>query len=225
MISRHEHYQEQHAILDNFIRGGQAGFTEEALNTYYNQHNGDALAGYIGRHFDTWGGHRGDDESVKDVIDSTDVAALSALSIDRGIAKIHLGIQANNAELNSLLGEIPVNVPLYAPEAIEYINNDSAGEALWRLLKQSGGKNLRVAAYKMTARKRPDLFPVYDTVTEKELKYPTDIWNCLYTYFRRDPSRVEDIRARRAAAEISQQPTELRCLDVALWMSGIRKRS
>lgn len=221
MTNAHE-YAAQHEILDDFVRGSQARFTEEALSTYYNNHNGDVRAGYRGRLFDEWGGSRGDAADIQNDITSTDILSLTSLSIERDLGDICVTVENNRTKIQGLLADIPTT-PLHEVGQ-DVILPGSAASELWHTIRNNDGAGRRpaVAAYKLTARKRPDLLPVYDRVVERYLfgTKPQDIWQCLWTYLNDDPTRVDAIRERREAAGISQSPTELRCLDVALWMKA-----
>lgn len=75
------------------------------------------------------------------------------------------------------------------------------------------------------ARKRPALFPAFDSMVARALgvyRQDFDPWDCLWEYFYGDRSRIAAVEELRAAVGGIGDISLLRCIEVALWMRGKR---
>lgn len=212
-------YEAAHAKLDSIVRGELCDEAVHAIRKYFEQpnaHNG--RIGFTGRRFERFEGG-GDRPEIRDVITPADVLAVTLLGVEHGVGRVSLAIlEDEHDEITCLLSQIPVTALHEVPSDV--IGPDSAAWKLWKLLCKAGGEHRSVTACKLLARKRPALLPVYDAVVAAQLDEPRDIWNCYWTWFKDEPSRVCDTKALRAQVDGVSDISLLRCLDVALWMFG-----
>jgi hypothetical protein len=119
--------------------------------------------------------------------------------------------------LSRHLREIPADLPLGDPQALEHVMDGSPADRAWQLLEQEAGAGY-VTAGKLLARKRPHLVPVYDSVTRCALGEPERFWLSLQTVLSNSDTclrrRLVELRSScRVPAEVG----ELRVLDVVVW--------
>lgn len=219
MANSHSACTAAHAKLDSIVRGELRADSVRAIRRSFEQPTAEnGRIGYTGRRFERFEGG-GDRPQTRDVITSADVLAVTLLGVEHGIGRVAIAtIEEKRAEITGLLSQIPVT----ALHEVDYdvIGPKSAAWDLWSLLCRAGGEHRSVTAYKLLARKRPALLPVYDTVVATQLGNPYDVWCCYWTWFDDDPSRVDAAEALRADVGNISDISLLRCLDVALWMLG-----
>lgn len=139
------------------------------VQRYLDESSGRAR--YSGAYFDRLGG-RGDQGEAASQFAAEDLLAITMLSVRiEGYHALEI-LHYRAGELNGLLSEIPVDVPLQAPEAGHLIRENGPARRLWDAIcdieprpeKNSVGP---ITAGKLLARKRPDLLPVYDSRIKK----------------------------------------------------------
>lgn len=172
---------------------------------------------YSGRFFERLDGG-GDRPEVCDRFTAADLVAVQMLSVDVApeisIAILHGEL---GRTLNQHLHDIPADVALGDPDALDHLADDTPADRAWRLLEHESGAGY-VTAGKLLARKRPHLIPVYDSVVKCALEEPRHPWVWLHAVLA-DPRT--DIRNRladlRATCRVPVEVGELRVLDVVVW--------
>jgi hypothetical protein len=208
-------YESQHSLLDDCISGAGRADSVSVLRRYFGQASGSGQH-YTGRHFERFTG--GDMASSENQVTAADVLALTFLSIKEGLPDLAMDVlEVHEEEISGLLAQIPARVPMHeAPWSV--FDKGSPAYQLWELLCRCGGKHRWVTANKLLARKRPHLLPVYDQRVKATLGGTTTVWACLWTWFAKDPTRVDAVAALRAEVGDIDDISLLRCIDVVLWM-------
>lgn len=183
-----------------------------------------------GSRFDDWAGG-GDRNEVAHVITADDVLAVSFLSV-QVTARAAIGLlEARASEVSELLEQIPTDMDLSAFRADEFdsvLGPQSPAVQLWRLLRGSDTYRWGIGpttASKIMARKRPRIIPIYDSVVGPLMGLKTcngqwETWHRLLTDGSGLPRRLQKIREESG---IAQQISDLRTMDVVLWMHGTHK--
>lgn len=164
-------------------------------------------------------------------VTATDLLALRTLSIKLGAYEIRQFLDGgpNERKISQLLGELP-SAELQNTNAADFSPMAAFYDEVKRLLAGAGTKNSNrwVAASKLTARKRPDLFPVRDRVVcgylgiLKQTDRARD-WYVFRHLMRNSDitSRLSELPARIAAAangrDVRLDEEPLRLLDAVLW--------
>ncbi|WP_406375582.1 DUF6308 family protein [Streptomyces sp. NBC_00647] len=177
---------------------------------------------YTGARFERLGGG-GDRREVVDHFTAEDFVAVAMLSVNiPARAILHVLEPVESAYFNGLLSEIPSDTEL-VDAAPGHVAQGSPAWTLWTRLCEVDGIG-PVGAGKLLARKRPRLLPVYDSVVKKVFERPAQdltFWSDVRTELRRDQgalaSWLEDVRD---LAEIGEDISVLRVLDVAAWLHG-----
>lgn len=180
-----------------------------------------------GSRFDDWVGG-GDRPEVANIITADDVLAVSFLSVQvPAPAAIGL-IESKAYDVSELLGQIPTNLDLgsvSSDEYDQYLGPRSPANALWRLLR--GSETYRwgigpTTASKIMARKRPRLIPIFDSVVGPlmGLKNSDNQWRTWHSALKDGTGLSKQLDAIRDKAAIAQDVSELRIMDVVLWMHG-----
>ncbi|HMJ74980.1 MAG TPA: DUF6308 family protein [Iamia sp.] len=182
------------------------------------------FATFTGRRFDTLGGG-GSRPGARDRFDADDIVAVSLLSVDIPGEAVLTLLDDDGARFASLLGEIPTDVDLWDADD-DVIGPGSPADQLWRLVREVPGCGW-VTAGKLLARKRPRLLPVYDGVVREELhrRDGDGYWRPLRDLLRDHDSLQARLLGIRTRTEIDDDISLIRVLDVALWMSGKRRRT
>ncbi|WP_051420892.1 DUF6308 family protein [Paenarthrobacter nicotinovorans] len=180
-----------------------------------------------GSRFDDWAGG-GDRPEVANVITADDVLAVSFLSVQvPAPAAIGL-IESRANEVSELLGQIPTNLDLASVSSDEYdhyLGPRSPANTLWRLLRGSDTYRWGIGpttASKIMARKRPRLIPIFDSVVGPLMGHQTcdgqwETWHSVLTNGTGLSNRLKSIREKAA---IAQNISDIRTMDVVLWMHG-----
>ena len=180
-----------------------------------------------GSRFDDWAGG-GDKKEVAHVITADDVLAVSFLSV-QVTARAAIGLlEARAGEVSNLLEQIPTDVDLSAVGAGEYaaiMGSQSPANQLWRLLRGSDTYRWGIGpttASKILARKRPRLIPIFDSIVGPLMGHQTckgqwQTWHSVLTDGSGLPDRLKAIQAK---AGIDKEISDLRTMDVVLWMHG-----
>lgn len=196
--------------------GRDRGPSLAALRRYFHG-RGTPDRWYSGSDFDSFDGG-GDDDAVRDTITSSDILALTFLSITKKLPDVALATMTTHTdEISTLLGNLPVDVAIHEAPWSTYAPGSDASD-LWELLCRSGGKHLPTTASKLLARKRPHLIPVYDSRVSSLLGRPASPWACFWTWFHHEPARAAALEELRKEATGIDDISLLRCLDVILWM-------
>jgi len=117
------------------------------------------------------------------------------------------------------LREIPTALDLVEVDP-ELINESWPGWQLWDLLHGMYGVG-PVTAGKLVARKRPRLFPVYDSVVAERVGAPKEFWRALNSDLREaDNARHGKLLDIRAQSGIGEDVSALRVFDIVTWMPG-----
>ncbi|MEV7039100.1 DUF6308 family protein [Amycolatopsis sp. NPDC051061] len=212
-------YAHQHHVLDECVRGEHREESLAALRRYFDQRS---AARYTGRWFERFAGG-GDRPDVANTVTEADVLALNFLSIT-SLADVAIDTTITYAyQIRSLLEQIPVNLSMHSMSWSTY-EKGSPAFRLWELFRSCGGNHRPVTASKLLARKRPRLFPVYDSRVKTVLKAPRSEWQCLWSWFHTDSTRASALADLRMEAGGIEDISLLRCLDVVLWMRA-RTRS
>ena len=152
---------------------------------------------------------------------ATDLVAVQCLAVTVPVkASIDLLEGELGTELGALLRTVPTDVDLGSGEAISEIGDGSPADRAWRLLADREGVS-RVAASTLLARKRPRLVPVWDQVVRCALGRPLvgGVWESIDRVIRKSGGAVTERLARlHDAAALGGEVSELRVLDVAVWM-------
>ena len=216
-------YKAQHEILDDLVRGDSRQQAIRDLAAYFADPEG-RNRGFSGRRFERFA----DSAQTADEVTAADVLALSMLSVERGLGRVAVAVlETRIAEVNSLLGQIP-DLALHELDVASKagtIGEGSSAWKLWEVLAGATGGYRPATAYKLMARKRPALFPAFDSMVARALgvrRQDFDPWDCLWEYFHGDRSRIAAVEELRAAVGGIGDISLLRCIDVALWMRGKR---
>jgi len=130
-------------------------------------------------------------------------------------------------QIQEILESIPTDVGLSSKKAAEHLE---AGNLLWTALRRKGFGPTRVS--KLIARKRPKLFPIIDSVIERELNTDSvGFYENLHTVLRAEDKALSR-HLKSIRAEAADQPgncalaalSTIRVLDVVVWMAA-RKRT
>lgn len=175
--------------------------------------------GYTGGQFERFAGG-GDRADAADVLGTDDIVAVSLLSVKiPGRASLQI-LGDSSAELTDLLGRVPVDLDMWEASD-DVVGPASPASQAWELLRGIDGVGW-VTAGKLMARKRPRLLPVYDQVVKDVLGRPdgSGFWCALRDLLRDDATVRARLGEIRSEADIGEDISLLRVLDVVLWMHG-----
>ncbi|MET3366938.1 UNVERIFIED_CONTAM: hypothetical protein ABIE34_000159 [Jeotgalibacillus campisalis] len=203
--------------------------TDEAaalVNKYYTKLYRHGLP-QTGSRFDDWAGG-GDRTDIANVFTADDVLSVSFLSVQvPAPAAIGL-VETHGGDVTALLEQIPTDLDLASVTSEDYetlLGPNSPANALWRLLRGSDTYRWGIGpttASKILARKRPRLFPIYDSIVGPLMGLPTaegqwETWHKVLTDGSGLPDRLQAIKAESG---IEHDISDLRTMDVILWMHG-----
>lgn len=173
---------------------------------------------FDGRRFNALAGG-GDAPERQDHFDSTDLVAVSTLSVEiPGSAAIEI-LEVRARMLSALLRRIPNDVSIDEVDR-SVLSEGSPAWDLWKEVRSIRGMG-PVLTDKLLARKRPHLLPVYDSVVKAALQPHIDrfwipLWNEFRSSDRSLSAALADIRTE--AGLPAHEVSLLRVLDVAIWM-------
>lgn len=202
--------------LSGILRSAQA---EADLRRYFGVGlRADELPPYTGGRFELLAGG-GDQPEVQDEFTPADLLAVEMLSVRvSGPVALDLLEGPLGRKAGKYLRQIPADVPLWSDDAARLICDNGPADLLWRLLEGQDGVGW-VTAGKLLARKRSGLVPVYDDIVKCAMGKPANFWTSLRDALRADGGcLLDEIRSLKKASEIPSEVTELRTLDVAVWM-------
>lgn len=207
------------------------GFTDptravELLRTYYLSRLQDdagedpwyktrADRGYVGAYFDRW--KDGTQEEIEDPdadrFTAEDILAVQTLSIHvRGWVSLDL-VERRQKFFTDMLKRIPTDVDLWETDERAVSSALELEEEL-RRYDQVGP----TTAAKLIARKRPRLYPIYDSVVVEELGLSKSLFHELRKELTENPSLRELCTQLRKAAGLPASISVLRIFDVVTWM-------
>ena len=164
---------------------------------------------YTGASFDTLS-----DGEHPDRFTASDIVAVSMLSVTVP-AKTTLSLLGGEAD--ELLSKIPADASLWTNP--ELLDRDGAAWQLWTLVAAHHDVG-RTIASKLLAAKRPALLPVYDTHVAAALELGASYWG-IWQEVARHPEvnvLIDSIEKARSAAGIASIVSDLRIIDVVVWM-------
>jgi Family of unknown function (DUF6308) len=191
----------------------------EHLWTYFHQTGHIAgLPGFTGAWFERLG-DPGPDDAHR--LTGEDLLALSTLAIPVPAEIAIRLLHDKRAEFERLLAHVPADLPIWeADQAV--LSPEGDAEKLWWLVYRTGQRSdeaqRRTAAFKLCARKRPALLPVYDTKVEKHFPREGGNWWLTAWTAMQQPALRERLTTLHREAGVPEQVTLLRTLDVVLWM-------
>jgi hypothetical protein len=198
--------------------------TEEAselLQRYYATTSKGAPA-YSGSRFEAIAALNTDPYSIG----PADFIAAAMLSVDiPAQAAIRL-LGPDAAEITDLLKQIPVDCDMIDIDPDELITG-SAVSKLWSVLRRGKDGMGRTRTSKLIAAKRPRLIPIWDSFVEQATGLDTsDYWRQFQSVLTADDHAVwkwlTDVRD--LAPNVPNEVSNLRILDVLLWMTVDQQR-
>ena len=154
---------------------------------------------------------------------SSDLVAVGLLDVKVPPSGVRAMLLEQAATFNSALAAVDPDVPLWADDDEQVEAALVHAAELSRLLAGITGVG-RTTSSKLLARKRPNLVPINDSVIRRLLGVqPSDDFPRLLRAALRTDGIMALIRDARPS-EFSGL-SELRILDIALWMAGSRSRS
>lgn len=175
----------------------------------------DGRPHYRGSLFHGWAGG-GDRPAVKDTITADDLVALSLLSMQLpGHVQYELLRDEFVDAAAAVLATIPDGVDLWDATDADL----AAARRLIAMVRGIDGAGF-VTAFKLAARKRPRLVPVYDNVVEKALKSQHSFFEPMREWLSSEDvrARLKEIAHRGGAPDM--HPT--RVFDIVVWMTARR---
>lgn len=175
------------------------------LRTYYGQP-------YTGAYFDTWSlAHHDPDRFTAD-----DLVAVSFLSVVVPPLAARALLDTRRSEFEELLRAVGPDRDLADQE--QPVDESQPGSQLYRAVRGLHGVG-RTIGTKVLARKRPRLFPIYDSVVARVCDIGDHHWEPLRLALR-DDGLQERLRELHARAGLGPEVSALRVLDVIAWMEG-----
>ncbi|HWU07713.1 MAG TPA: DUF6308 family protein [Streptomyces sp.] len=173
---------------------------------------------YSGSRFEFIGGG-GDRSEMANQITLDDLVAVTLLEVHvPGDVALQLLEGSLGPDIARHLEQIPTDVSISDPAAVQLFDTSSHARVAWDLLEEPYGMGW-VITNKLLARKRPRLIPVYDRVVRCAYGRPAGLWNWLAGMYAEDAGVLSDrLLAVRDAAGLSPHITPLRVLDVIVWM-------
>lgn len=157
-----------------------------------------------------------------DTLSPADFVAVSMLSVSvPAEAAIRL-IERDAETIRALLKEIPTDVDIVDMEPRALAGGDTPAGKLWNLLRHGRDGLGPTTTSKLLAAKRPRLFPIWDSFVERATGLSTVGYWWKFQYVLADDQRLvwEWLgELRSLATNVPKSITELRILDVILWMS------
>ncbi|RSZ62744.1 hypothetical protein EAH68_09245 [Corynebacterium hylobatis] len=193
------------------------------LRTYYSDRlelqEGEKPVLYTGAYFDRWPGD-GPDPSP-DEFTAEDLIAVGYLSVPIHPSAALEILRTRAKRFSQLLATIPTDADLVdIPDGV--IHEEWPAWRLERGLRELKGIGA-VRASKLIARKRPRLYPIYDSVVTSELNTNGKILEPLHRELRSEDSLGESLRYLREEAGLPGTISDIRIFDVITWMEGKQK--
>lgn len=178
-----------------------------------------------GAYFEDWGGG-GDRRQIANQLIEEDFVAVSMLAVNVP-AEAAVGLRARAEDVQDLLEQIPTHLDLTMLDRAEYdehLGPGSAGKKLWDLLRGNEGYRWDVGhttASKIMARKRPKLFPIFDSYVGPMMGHANanGQWETWWQAFQSDGKTLGPRLDRiLELSDVPNTPSRLRVMDVVLWL-------
>lgn len=188
----------------------------DLLQQYYEiRENGTPC--YTGSRFEAIAAFNGDPNSIG----PADFVAVSTLSVNvPALAAIRLLRESTAHEISQLLKQIPQADIVHVDS--ELLAPGGAASSLWKLLRSGRDGVGPTTTSKLMAAKRPQLLPIWDNFVNKATGLPTnDYWREFQTVLLADDQMMWHWlgELRQQATDVPPDTSNLRILDVVLWMS------
>ena len=186
------------------------------LERYYSEGD-DGQPSYTGSRFESVAALNPD----PDTLGPADFAAVSMLSVTVPAEAALRLLGRDAAKINRWLAQIPVDLDIVDVDPASLRNDSPAGQ-LWALLRKGRDGLGPTTTSKLLAAKRPRLLPIWDTLVEEATGFDTTGYWEKFQYVLADENRavwdwLGDLRTKVPA--VPATVSELRMLDVLLWMS------
>jgi hypothetical protein len=178
-----------------------------------------------GAYFEDWGGG-GDRSQVANQLTGEDFVAVSMLAVNVP-AEAAVGLRARAEDVQGVLKQIPTHLDLSTLDQAgydEHLGPGSAGTQLWDLLRGNDGYRWDIGhtiASKIMARKRPKLFPIFDSYVGPMMGHANanGQWETWWQAFQADGNSLGPRLDRiLELSGVPQTPSRLRVMDVVLWL-------
>jgi hypothetical protein len=191
--------------LPDCLARGELDLAIRYLQIYYGQP-------YTGAYFDTWA----TSGSTADRITADDLIAVSFLSVVVPPMAARELLDTRADEFAELLKSVGPDRDLADQE--EPVEEEQPGSQLYGAVLGLHGVG-RTIGTKLLARKRPRLFPIYDSVVARVCGIGNYHWEPLRQALRTDGlhKRLLELQER---AGLGQEVSALRVFDVITWMEG-----
>jgi hypothetical protein len=218
--------------LPDILDGDHIDDAAKLLGAYYTELFASELP-RTGSRFDSWAGG-GDAPGMANRVTADDLVAVSFLSVKiPGRAAVGL-LETHAIKISKHLKKLPLNVDmadLTRDEFERYLGKDSPGIRLWRVLRAEKTERWGIGettASKLMARKRPQLVPIYDSVVGPLMglnKNSLDQWSTWHTALTDGTGLPQRLQEIRRVSGISVPISDIRVMDIVLWMYGKQKRA
>lgn len=171
---------------------------------------------YTGASFDSWDS-LGTRDADANRFTADDFVAITLLSVDAGPKAAREVLRDRRVEFDALLAAIGPDRDLADEEGP--FDSSWPAWALENRLRTVPGIGLTIAT-KLIARKRPRLYPIWDTVVVEVLGTQAKHLNSIHAALHADPELRLRLTRARSVAGLPEHISELRVLDVLAWMQG-----
>jgi hypothetical protein len=209
-------YSEWRQSWPEFVVGTRGDAAVDLLQRYYAVGDGGNPR-YTGAWFERLAALNDDPNTIA----PADFAAVSMLSVKvPPRAAIRL-LGPDSASISELLSQIDDSIDIVDVQP-EVLCADSPAGELWSVLRSGRDGLGPTTTSKLLAAKRPRLVPIWDTFVERATGLDTvDYWAKFRSVLNADDRRIwkwlGNIRSQ--VSNVPKSVTELRILDVLLWMS------
>lgn len=208
----------------------QTGDAANLLHAYFNEPTRTGLP-RTGSHFDSWGGG-GDRPEVVHTLTEEDIVAVSFLGM-RVTGEAAFGLlHTHREDITRLLTDIPEDTDLaqVKKDDVDKVigSGQSKASQLWGILRNANGTKWDIGATKaskLLTRKRPRLIPIYDSVIDRVTELGgtartqwTD-WHQVLT----ESDLPEQLDEIKSLSGITENISQLRVMDIILWMHGMQQ--
>lgn len=186
------------------------------LREYYAV-DGEQLPLYTGSRFEAMAAMNADPNALG----PEDVVAVSMLSVNVPAKAAIRVLDRDAAAVRQLLGQIPHDLDLVDADP-QLLDSDSPAGRLWQLLRGGRDGLGPTTTSKLLAAKRPRLLPIWDSFVHSATGLDTvNYWTKFRFVLNDDQRRLWKWlgELRSLATNVPQSISELRMLDVLLWMS------
>lgn len=198
--------------------------TDEAVEllTRYYAVTAAGRPAYSGSQFEAMAALNSDPNSIG----PADFTAASMLSVNvPAQAAIRL-LSRDANEITALLHHIPVDVDIITIDPNDLVPGGPAS-LLWQVLRRGNDGMGRTRTSKLIAAKRPRLIPIWDSFVEQATGLDTsDYWRQFQAVLAADDRAIWTwlTQIRSAVPNVSAAVSNLRILDVLLWMTVDQQR-